>query len=206
MISFLKGKLIVAGKNEILLDVNGVGYSVFISKKVKENLPELNEDFSLITYLDVKENSLALYGFYDVKEKEIFKLLVTVNGISSKTAHNILSYAGFEDIIGLITNRNALSGLKIPGIGARKIEMISVALKDKVFKLSGELGDEKLSSFAGSDAFAKEQSRLDALNALLNLGYNRAEGERIIREVLKANPDVEFTTEELIKKALGFGG
>lgn len=206
MISYLKGKLIHAGSNEILLDVNGVGYSVFITRKVRESLPELNGDFSLITYLDVKENSLTLYGFFDVKEKEIFKLLVTVNGISCKTAHNILSYAGFEDIVGLITNRNALSGLKIPGIGTRKIEMISVALKDKVFKLSSELGEEKITSITGTDVFAKEQSRLDALNALLNLGYSRAEGERIIREVLKANPDVPFTTEELIKKALGFGG
>ena len=205
MISYLKGKLIHAGNNEILLDVNGVGYSIFISRKVRESLPAMNEDFSLITYLDVKENSLTLYGFFDVKEKEIFKLLGTVNGISCKTAHNILSYAGFEDIIGLITNRNALSGMKIPGIGARKIEMISVALKDKVFKLSSELGDEKIVSATGSDIFAKEQSRLDALNALMNLGYNRAEGERIIREVLKTNPDIEFSTEELIKKALGFG-
>jgi holliday junction DNA helicase RuvA len=205
MISYLKGKLIVAGKNEIVLDVNGVGYSVFISRKVRESLPELNEDFSIMTYLDVKENSLTLYGFFDVKEKEIFKMLITVNGISCKTAHNILSYAGFEDIVGLITNRNALSGLKIPGIGPRKIEMISVALKDKVFKLSSELGEEKITSTSGSDIFAKEQSRLDALNALLNLGYSRAEGERIIREVLKINPDVSFTTEELIKKALGFG-
>jgi len=205
MISYLKGKLLIIGNNEILLDVNGVGYSVFVSRKVRENLPELNEDFSLITYLDVKENSMALYGFYDVKEKEIFKLLISVSGISSKTAHIILSYAGFEEIIGLITNRNALSGMKIPGIGPRKIEMISVALKDKVFKLSGELGEEKMTSAIGSDAFAKEQSRLDALNAMLNLGYSRAEGERIIREVLKANPDSSLTTEELIKKALGFG-
>jgi holliday junction DNA helicase RuvA len=205
MISYLKGKLLIIGNNEILLDVNGVGYSVFISRKVRENLPELNEDFSLITYLDVKENSMALYGFYDVKEKETFKLLISVSGISSKTAHIILSYAGFEEIIGLITNRNALSGMKIPGIGPRKIEMISVALKDKVFKLSGELGEEKITSAIGSDAFTKEQSRLDALNAMMNLGYSRAEGERIIREVLKANPDSSFTTEELIKKALGFG-
>lgn len=202
MISYLRGKLISAGNKEILLDVNGVGYSVFVSKKVQDSLPEINQDFSLITYLDVKENSMALYGFSDAKEKEIFKLLVSVSGISSKTAHNILSYAGFEDIIGLITNRNALSGLKIPGIGPRKIEMISVALKDKVFKLSGMLDEEKIT--AGADVFGKEQSRLDTLNALLTLGYSRAEGERIIREVLKANPGVEFTTEELIKKALGF--
>jgi len=205
MISYLKGKLSVIQNNEIILDVNGVGYGVFITKKVKENLPGLNGEMSLITYLDVKENSLTLYGFSDMREKEIFKLLVSVNGISSKTAHNILSYAGFEDIVGLITNRNALSGIKIPGIGAKKIEMISIALKDKVFKLAEGMDEERISYMAGSDVFSKEQSRLDALNALMNLGYSRAEGERIIREVLKTNSDSSLTTEELIKKALGFG-
>ncbi|MBI5404452.1 MAG: Holliday junction branch migration protein RuvA [Ignavibacteriae bacterium] len=204
MISYLKGKLSAVQNNEIILDVNGVGYGVFITKKVKEHLPEMNGEMSLITFLDVKENSLTLYGFFDVREKEIFKLLVSVNGISSKTAHNILSYAGFEDIVGLITNRNALSGIKIPGIGDRKIEMISVALKDKVFKLSEGFEVDR-SSFESTDAFAKEQSRLDALNALMNLGYNRTEGERIIREVLKTNPETSLSTEELIKKALGFG-
>jgi Holliday junction DNA helicase RuvA len=204
MISYLKGKLSVLQNYEIILDVNGVGYGVFITKKVKENLPETGGEMSLITFLDVKENSLALYGFHDTKEKEIFRLLVSVNGISSKTAHNILSYAGFEDIVGLITNRNALSGIKIPGIGARKIEMISVALKDKVFKLAEGMEEDR-ATFEGTDVFSKEQSRLDALNALMNLGYNRAEGERIIREVLKANPEASLSTEELIKKSLGFG-
>jgi holliday junction DNA helicase RuvA len=204
MISYLKGKLSVIQNKEIILDVNGVGYGVFITKKVKEHLPEINEEMSLITFLDVKENSLTLYGFFDVREKEIFKMLVSVNGISSKTAHNILSYAGFEDIVGLITNRNALSGIKIPGIGSRKIEMISVALKDKVFKLAEGMEEDR-AAFEGTDVFSKEQSRLDALNALMNLGYNRAEGERIIREVLKTNSGAELSTEELIKKALGFG-
>lgn len=203
MISYLKGKLSAAQNNEIILDVNGIGYGVFITKKVKEHLPELNGDMSLITFLDVKENSLTLYGFFDMREKEIFKLLVSVNGISSKTAHNILSYAGFEDIVGLITNRNALSGIKIPGIGARKIEMISVALKDKVFKLSEGMEADR-ASLEGTDVFVKEQSRLDALNALMNLGYSRTEGERIIREVLKTNPEEDLSTENLIKKALSF--
>lgn len=204
MISYLKGKFSAIQNNEIILDVNGVGYGVFITKKVKEHLSELNGEMSLITYLDVKENSLTLYGFFDMREKEIFKLLISVNGISSKTAHNILSHAGFEDIVGLITNRNALSGIKIPGIGSKKIEMISIALKDKVFKLAEGMENDR-AALEGTDVFAKEQSRLDALNALMNLGYSRAEGERIIREVLKADTGTEFTTEELIKKALSFG-
>jgi holliday junction DNA helicase RuvA len=204
MITSLKGTLIFKGNNSIALDVHGVGFEIYVSRKVIENLPSLNNEYSVLTYLDVKENSLMLYGFYDERERELFKLLTTVNGISSKSAHTILSYAGFEDIVGLITNRNALSGLKIPGIGAKKIELISVALKDKIFKLSESYIGSERGTMYEPGAFSKEQSRLDALNALINLGYIRSEAERIIREVLKSNAEKELTTEELIKKSLEF--
>ena len=200
MISSLKGYLIYTGRNEIILDVNGVGYSISISKKVMENLCQLKEDFQVLTYLDVKENSLTLYGFYDEKEREIFKLLITVNGISSKTAHKILSYAGFEDIIGLITSDFAK--IKIPGIGPKKLDLISMTLRDRVFKITEETGTPVQTTAGGSDFFAKEQSRLDALNALMNLGYARNEAEKLIREVLKENSDKGLSTEDLVKKAL----
>ena len=204
MITSLKGILIFKGNNFIALDVHGVGFEIFVSRKVIDNLPSLNNELSVLTYLDVRENSLMLYGFFDDREREIFKLLVTVNGISSKSAHTILSYAGFEDIVGLITNPNALSGMKIPGIGAKKIELISVALKDKIFKLSESyIGIDRGLTGEGK-SFGKEQSRLDALNALINLGYIRSDAERIIREVLKSNAEKELTTEELIKKSLEY--
>jgi Holliday junction DNA helicase RuvA len=204
MITSLKGTLIFKGNNFIALDVHGVGFEIYVSRKVIDNLPAAGSEFSVLTYLDVRENSLMLYGFFDEREREIFKLLGTVNGISSKSAHTILSYAGFEDIVGLITNRNALSGLKIPGIGTKKIELISVALKDKIFKLSDSFAGREGEAVGGTVAYSKEQSRLDALNALINLGYIRSEAERIIREVLKQHTEQELTTSELIKKSLEY--
>ncbi len=200
MINHLKGKLLTVSGTEIEIDVSGVGYGVFVSKKVLANIPETGEDISVITYLDVKENSLTLYGFYDRKEKEIFKMLITVNGISCRTAHNILSYAGFEDIISLINSKSGFTSIKIPGIGTKKIELISLALKDKIFKLSGE--EFIPDSEKGVATEEKEQTRIDALNALMSLGYQRAEAEKIIREVIKMNPDVSLTAEELIRKSL----
>ena len=202
MISYLRGILKHRHRNEIILDVNGVGYSVFVSKKVLENIPELNNEFALITFLDVKENALNLYGFYDEKEKEIFKMLISVSGISAKTANTILYYATFEEIIGIISNKTSFSAVKIPGIGPKKIDMISLALKDKIFKISDDsLPDltSRLENLSGS-----EQSRFDALNALLNLGYQRNDAEKIIREVLKENPDTALTTEDIIKKSLNY--
>ncbi len=200
MISSLKGYLIYTGRNEIILDVNGVGYDVNVSKKVMENLCQLKEEFQVLTYLDVKENSLTLYGFYDEKEREMFKLLITVNGISSKTAHRILSHTGFEDIIGLITSD--FVKIKIPGIGPKKLDLISMTLRDRVFKITEETGTPVQTTAGGSDFFAKEQSRLDALNALMNLGYARNEAEKLIREVLKENSDKDLSTGDLVKKAL----
>ena len=202
MISHLRGILKYKHRNEIVLDVSGVGYSVYVSKRVLENLPDINEEYSLITYLDVKENGLNLYGFFDEKEKEIFKLLISVSGISAKTANTILYYATFEEIIGLINNRTTFNAVKIPGIGPKKIDMISLALKDKIFKIMNEALPDLSTRI--EDMTAKEQSRYDALNALMSLGYQRSDAEKIIREVLKNNQDTNLTTEEIIKQSLNY--
>jgi len=201
MIHFIKGNLMSIGNNEVVVDVNGVGYGINVTKKVMENLPDLYEEISILTFLDVKENSLTLYGFYDKREREIFKLLINVNGISSKTAHTILSNVYFEDLIKLISDKGSLVQKKIPGIGVKKIELIALALKDKVFALEGIKPTIEDTS---AELTRREQTRLDALHAMMNLGYSRSEAEKIIREVLKENPSTDFTTEELIKKSLEY--
>ena len=202
MIETLKGILRQQKKNKILLEVNGIGYGIFVSKKVIDNLCPIGEELQIITNLDVKEDSLTLYGFFDEKEKEIFKLLNTVSGISSKTAHNILSYAGFAEIIGLITDKQNIRNIKIPGIGSKKIDLISIALRDKILKLSIDSETEEELKSKSIDITSRDQSRLEAATALMNLGYQRIEAEKLIREVLKLNESVELTTEEIIKKSL----
>ena len=202
MIDTLRGKLKIQIKNKVIIDVNGIGFGVFVSKKVIDNICAEGEEIELITYLDVKEDSLILYGFFDEKEKEIFKLLISVNGISCKTAHNILSHAGFSDIIGLITDKQNLRAIKIPGIGAKKLDLISVTLRDKILKLSIDIDTEEELKEKAIDISGKEQSRLEAVNALMNLGYLRSEAEKLIREVLKLYDGVDISTEQLIKKSL----
>ncbi len=201
MISSLRGKLIYKHKNEIILDVNGVGYQIFISKKVSEKIADSEGEYTVITFLDVKENSLVLYGFIDEKEKEIFKLLTSVNGIGPKIAHNILMHLSFEEVISIITNKFSASQIKIPGIGTKKLELISMTLKDKVYKIDRETFERKEKPVSGESA---EFTRFEALNALMNLGYQRNEGEKIIREVLKLNPSSKLTTEEIIRKSLEY--
>jgi Holliday junction DNA helicase RuvA len=199
LIASLKGRVLKISGGSLVLECLGVGYQIFISKKLSENIPEPGAEIFILTYLDVKENALTLYGFFDEKEREIFKLLITVSGISSKSAHNILLHAGFEEIIALIMGRKTGTGLKIPGIGAKKMEIISTTLKDKILKLHSDAVSD-IQSFP--ELTLNEQVRLEALTALMTLGYTRGEAERLIREVLKNNQSSELSTEDLIKKSL----
>lgn len=198
MISFIRGKILFKKSNELVIDVNGIGYQVFISKKIAEQELKQGDEISVFIHLDVKENSLTMFGFVDEKEKEIFKMLISVSGIGPKLAHTILSHVSFEEIMNLITGRIGTSSFKIPGIGPKKLDLISINLKDKIFKLKSD----DYESISQTGLSSKDQSRLEALNALMNLGYQRNEAEKIIREVLKQNSVTEFSTEELIKKAL----
>ncbi|MEO8665763.1 MAG: Holliday junction branch migration protein RuvA [Ignavibacteria bacterium] len=201
MISSLRGKVIYINKNEIIIDVNGVGYSVSISKKVAEKITAIDIEYTVVTYLDVKENSLHLYGFIDEKEREMYKLLISVNGIGPKIAHTILTYLSFEEVISIITNKSFSSQMKIPGIGSKKLELISMSLKDKIYKIDRDLDLNRIET---SSMQSNEYFRLEALNALMNLGYMRNEAEKIIREVLKQTESAELSTEEIIRKSLEY--
>lgn len=205
MISSLKGSVIYRSKNEVILDVNGVGYQIFISKKISELIVSKQGEpeavHMIITYLDVKENSLTLYGFIDEKEKEIFKLLISVNGIGPRMAHNILTHLSFEEVISIISDKSFAARIKIPGIGVKKLELISMTLKDKIFKLDSDYFTREEDSAQGS---APEFTRYEALSALMNLGYQRNEAEKIIREVLKQEGSSKLSTEEFIRKSLEY--
>ncbi|CAN5532004.1 Holliday junction branch migration protein RuvA [soil metagenome] len=196
MISSLRGKLMYLNNSEIIIEVNGVGYNVHISKKLFSEISSTGSEISLFTYLDVKENSLQLYGFFDLREKEIFRLLLTVNGIGTKLAHTMLWYLTFEEILSLIINKSSFT--KVPGVSSKKIELISLTLKDKIFKI------EKGTELINESTYIKDDTRTETMKALISLGYLRSDAEKIIREVLKNNDGKEFTTEELIKNSLEF--
>ncbi|HPS64694.1 MAG TPA: Holliday junction branch migration protein RuvA [Ignavibacteria bacterium] len=198
MISQLRGKVISKKNFEILLDVNGVGYSVSITKKLFESLDSDDSEKVIMTYLDVKETGMNLYGFSGEAEREIFKMLMNVNGISAKSAHTILSYTFPEDLIQFIMDKRNAALIKIPGIGTKKLDLIYVTLHDRISKISQNIMAELSPEAAGGT----EQPRFEAMNALLNLGYSRSEAERLIREVLKSYDGREYTTGDLVKAAL----
>ncbi|GIK22723.1 MAG: Holliday junction branch migration protein RuvA [Ignavibacteriota bacterium] len=187
MIGYLTGKIISSKPTQILLDVNGVGYSVNISINTFEKISE-KESVSLFIFTNVKEDSITLFGFYTQSEKDMFELLISVSGIGPKVSMGILSGIVVDDLKEAISNGNISRLIAIPGIGRKTAERIVLELRNKVDSVKAD-GEVKVSS-------AKEE----AVAALSTLGYQRQISEKVIRDLLSENPN--YTLEELIRKAL----
>jgi len=192
MISTLKGILIDKKPTESIIEVNSVGFLVFHSVNTYEKLPQLGETTFLYTALIPREESINLFGFFDKNEREIFKLLLSVNGIGPKSAIAILSAIKYQDLVEIIQENNSRLLKKIPGIGSKTAERIILELKDKI-NLFTDIISEQLST--------QNSLRDEAIEALYVLGYNRQSSEKIVAEILKTNPKLN-STEEIIKLAL----
>lgn len=190
MIGYISGKIISKKPTKILVDVNGVGYLINISISTFEKISE-KEEVALYTHLSVKEDALDLYGFYSISEKEMFEMLISVNGIGPKSAQGILSGIQIIDLKEAIKTGNIARLISIPGIGRKTAERLMIELRDKVESLaySSETGLGGLSNVRG-----------DAITALVNLGYNQKVAERVVRAITDKNPNA--TIEDLIKEAL----
>ena len=191
MIGQLEGKLKSKKPTRLLIDVNGVGYIVYISINTFEKLGEEGSHCSIYTYLSVKDDALDLYGFYSESEKEMFQLLISVSGIGPKLALSILSGIQIEDLKDSIREGNVSRITAIPGIGRKTAERLVVELRDKADNVadSAEIKD------AGTYSIKK-----DAISALVSLGYNHKIAEQAVRKILEAAPN--STVEDLIKEAL----
>jgi Holliday junction DNA helicase RuvA len=187
MIGFLTGKIISTKPTQILLDVNGVGYSVNISINTFEKISE-KEIVSLFIHTSVKEDSITLFGFFSESEKAMFELLISISGIGPKLGLGILSGIAVDDLKNAISNGNVSRLIAIPGIGRKTAERVVLELRNKVDTIRDE-------------GTTKETSVKDeAISALSTLGYQRQISEKVVRDLLSENPN--YSLEELIRKAL----
>ena len=193
MIGFLTGKIIIKKPTQVLLDVDGVGYIVSISINTFDKLPDENEAASVFTYLNVKEDSLDLFGFNTMAEKEMFEMLISVNGVGPKSALSFLSGIQLEELKEAISTGNLGRITAVPGIGRKTGERLLIELRDKVDSIA-----EQVSSGSGTVNF---NIRTDAVAALVSLGYNPKQAEKAAKIIMDSNPSV--TIEELIKLSLG---
>lgn len=192
MIAHISGTLAHKVPGEVVVDVNGVGYQVFIPLNVFYRLPGLGARVSLQIYTHVREDALQLFGFQDGAEKEIFMLLTAVSGIGPRLALNILSGIAAEDLARALRTGDQVRLVAIPGVGRKLAERMIVELKDRFLALP---------SGAAASAAADGDSQLmqDAVSALVNLGYRKTESESTVRAVVKQG---QSSLEGVLKESL----
>jgi len=195
MISFLVGVIEEKNENQLIMDVNGVGYDVCVSSNTLSSLPLAGETVKIYTYLAVREDGVYLYGFSSKEERELFYKLITVSGVGPKLAISILSGLSLSDLILAIIQEDSKLLSKIKGLG-KKTERICLELKDKLDK-------NQSSDVAKFDTNYNEDAVQMATDTLISLGINKNEAYMLAR----ANAQNDATAEEIISKALrGYKG
>ena len=191
MIDQISGKIISIGDNYVVLAVGGLGIKVNISATFASKL--VNEDLiNLVTYMNVREDAIDLYGFKNESERNIFLMLISISGIGPKLAVSILSGVELEELKSKILSGDIKSLTSIPGVGAKTAKRIIIELKDKLSKTTTtELGFE--------DNFGSKISK-DVLSALEGLGYSESIAKEVIKRIHPTNSDKSI--ESLIKEAL----
>ena len=196
MIGFVRG--IIADKQEdnVLIDVNGIGINVNISGRTAEILPRVGQETQIYTYTCVREDAFLLYGFLTKDDLNIFKQLISVNGIGPKGGLAILSVLTPDDLRFAILSGDAKAIAKAPGIGAKTAERVILELSDKVSIQETGIGQE-MTAYESSEE--NISVRNDVVEALVALGYGQSEALKAVKQV--ANYE-SMDIEELLKAAL----
>lgn len=193
MIAFLEGLLDFKQPTRILVNVNGVGYEVSIPVSTYDQLPEEGEKLRIHTTMIVREDSMQLYGFASLDEKEFFHDLIAISGIGPKVATGILSGTNLQDFRDFIITNNLTRLKNLPGIGKKTAERLVLELKDKYARSAKTMG-------IGTDAATTPSYFDDAVLALVSLGYSKAAVVKILDQIIKESSPVSM--ERLIKEAL----
>lgn len=180
MIHKIKGQVEEILPDGILIDVNGLVYKVHTSQYTSSMIKE-GQQISLLTHLDIKETSHTLYGFLYIDEKDVFELLLQVNGVGPKSALAILNTSNPKTILEGIGSHDADYFQKLTGIGKKTAEKIIVTLKDKVSAIESQSHSDKQ----------------DAIEALVSLGYSQKQARDTVQNIKG-----ELSSEEIIKEAL----
>ncbi|HTC19967.1 MAG TPA: Holliday junction branch migration protein RuvA [bacterium] len=196
MIAFLQGVLTEKFSDRVELDVNGMGYEVFVSQKTLQSLPAAGKNVLLKTYLHVREDLLQLFGFLRDSEKQAFLLALSVSGIGPRAAMNILSAFAPEAFYQAILHNDLATLKSIPGIGQKTAQHVVLELKDKVTKLTGA------GVLSGGGAFNVETNNIsEAVQAMMALGYSVAESRHAVLAAIQVLGE-KSTVEEILRSSL----
>lgn len=193
MIYSVNGKLTYVDDSIAVVECSGVGYRCQTSRATLASLPPLGSQVRLYTYLHVREDTMSLYGFFDIDELNCFKLLISVSGVGPKVGLAILSEISSDQVALYITTGDTKSLTKAPGVGMKTAQRIVLELKDKI---ASTIVNKDIASISKSIDDSNDNIS-QAINALVVLGYSQSEAAVAVSKL-----DGSISVEELIKKAL----
>lgn len=196
MISFVKGPVAEIFEDTVVIECGNIGYEIHVPVSVLQRLPGVGREAKLYTYFQVREDAMCLYGFLNRQDLQIFKQLISVNGIGPKGALGVLSALSPDDLRRAIVSGDAKAISKAPGVGAKTAQRIILDLKDKIdlkeFLLPVLTEEESTGSIAGGVAG-------EAIEALTALGYSSVEAGRAVKKVEVTE---SMTAEDVLKASL----
>ena len=199
MIAFIEGTLVKKTISTVVVaTVSGIGYELFVPVTDLEQLPANGSKVMLHTYLQVKEDGVALFGFLSEEALQIFKLLITVNGIGPKGALGILSGISLDDLRFAVLAEDVKTISKIPGIGAKTAGKLVLELKDK-FQAEDALEAKRIHMEELSGGVSASDLREEAAQALAALGISMTDAMKALKKIEITE---DMTVEDLLKKGL----
>lgn len=196
MIGFVQGKVDAISEDNVVIDTGAIGYNVRISAKTAQELPGIGQEVRLYTYTSVREDGISLFGFLSRDSLDIFKKIITVNGIGPKGGLAVLSVMSADELKFAIISGNAQAITKAPGIGKKTAERVILDLKDKISVEDTQIRKE-ISSYDGLPQTGKAQN--EAVEALTALGYSATDALHAVRQIEYAE---EMDVEAILKLAL----
>ena len=197
MYAYFIGRITYMTADSVVLEVNNIGYNIKVSAQTIQNLGHLSGEVKLYTYTYVKEDALGLFGFLTREELELFKMMLTVNGIGPKGALSILSTLSVDTLRFAILSGDAKSIAKSPGVGAKSAERLIIDLKDKI-----NAEDVFILNSSESNAAVVTQelpAKKEAIEALTALGYSATDALKAVNQITCTE---DTTVEEILKQAL----
>ena len=182
MIAYVNGIIDDIAEDNVVIDVGGIGYNVKISADTASRLPGTGEPVKLYTYTSVREDAFLLYGFLTRGDLEIFKKLITVNGIGPKGGLSILSVMNADDLRFAIMSGDSKAISRAPGIGVKTAQRVILDLKDKI-EIDDTMIGKEINNYSVNPVAADSAQKQEAVAALVSLGYGQAESLKAVNSI-----------------------
>jgi Holliday junction DNA helicase RuvA len=198
VIGRLRGALVEKQPPHLVLDVNGVGYEIEVPMTTLYRLPHLSETVTLHTHLVVREDAHLLFGFYEKRDREMFRELIRLNGVGPKLALALMSTLEVDELVRCVQAQDTSALTRVPGVGKKTAERLLVELKDRFKAWDALPGTFALVSEGPGAPVQVATAESDAISALVSLGYKPQEASKAITAI----KDKNLSSEDLIRRAL----